>query len=69
MTADQIIEGHRQLIRRAHARGLKIYGGTLTPFEGFTFFGFTFSPTSSPERRQSARRSTSGSARAANMTR
>ena len=49
VTADQIIEGHRQLIRRAHARGLKIYGGTLTPFEGFTFFGFTFSPTSSPE--------------------
>ena len=48
VTADQIIEGHRQLIRRAHARGLKIYGGTLTPFEGFTFFGFTFSPTSSP---------------------
>jgi lysophospholipase L1-like esterase len=23
--------GHRQLILRAHARGLKIYGGTLTP--------------------------------------
>jgi lysophospholipase L1-like esterase len=34
VTADQIIEGHRQLIRRAHARGLKIYGCTLTPFEG-----------------------------------
>jgi lysophospholipase L1-like esterase len=34
VTADQIIEGHRQLIRRAHARGLRIYGCTLTPFEG-----------------------------------
>jgi lysophospholipase L1-like esterase len=34
VTANQIIEGHRQLIRRAQARGLKIYGGTLTPFEG-----------------------------------
>jgi lysophospholipase L1-like esterase len=44
VTADQIIEGHKQLIQRAHARGLKIYGGTLTPFAGFTFFGFTFSP-------------------------
>jgi lysophospholipase L1-like esterase len=32
---DQIIEGHRQLIQRAHARGLKIFGGTLTPFGGF----------------------------------
>ncbi|MCI0626362.1 MAG: SGNH/GDSL hydrolase family protein [Acidobacteria bacterium] len=37
VTVDQIIEGHRQLIRRAHARGLKIYGGTLTPFGGFFF--------------------------------
>ena len=35
MTVDQIIAGHRQLIRRAHAFGLKIYGGTLTPFGGF----------------------------------
>ena len=37
VTVDQIIEGHRQLIRRAHARGLKIYGGTLTSFGGFFF--------------------------------
>jgi lysophospholipase L1-like esterase len=33
VTAGQIIEGHRQFIGRAHARGLNIYGGTLTPFE------------------------------------
>jgi lysophospholipase L1-like esterase len=37
VTVDQIIQGHRQLIARAHARGLRIYGGTLTPFEGFFF--------------------------------
>lgn len=37
VTVNQIIGGHRQLIRRAHARGLKIYGGTLTPFGGFFF--------------------------------
>ena len=37
VTAEQIIEGHRQLIERARARGIKIYGGTLTPFEGFFF--------------------------------
>jgi lysophospholipase L1-like esterase len=34
VTAGQIIQGQKQLIQRAHARGLKIYGGTLTPFEG-----------------------------------
>ena len=37
VTADQIIVGHKQLIRRAHAHGLKIYGATLTPFGGFPF--------------------------------
>jgi lysophospholipase L1-like esterase len=29
--ADRIIDGLHQMIVRAHARGLKIYGGTLTP--------------------------------------
>lgn len=32
-TAESIIQGHRQLIRRAHNHGLPIYGATLTPFE------------------------------------
>lgn len=35
VTVNQIVQGHRQLIARAHARGLKIYGGTSTPFGGF----------------------------------
>ena len=34
-TADEIIAGHRQIIHRAHALGLKVYGGTLTPFQAF----------------------------------
>src|SRR5262249_3918783 len=34
VTADQVIAGYRQLIDRAHAAGLKIIGGTLTPAEG-----------------------------------
>ena len=38
-SADDIIAGHRQLIERAHARGLKIYGATLTPFGGAGSFG------------------------------
>jgi lysophospholipase L1-like esterase len=29
--AERVIAGHQQLTLRAHARGLKIYGGTLTP--------------------------------------
>jgi len=38
-TAAELIAGYRQLIARAHASGLKIYGATLTPFEG-TFAGY-----------------------------
>jgi lysophospholipase L1-like esterase len=37
-TAADLIAGHKQLIERAHARGLKIYGATLTPFEGAGYF-------------------------------
>jgi lysophospholipase L1-like esterase len=33
-SAADLIAAHRQLIERAHARGLRIYGATLTPFEG-----------------------------------
>ncbi|MET0581970.1 MAG: SGNH/GDSL hydrolase family protein [Pseudoxanthomonas sp.] len=32
--ADELIAGYRQLIARAHARGVRIVGATLTPFEG-----------------------------------
>lgn len=34
VTARQLIDGYRQLVARAHAAGVKIYGGTLLPFEG-----------------------------------
>jgi lysophospholipase L1-like esterase len=34
VTADDIIAAHRQLIGRAHSRGIRIYGCTLTPFNG-----------------------------------
>ena len=34
VTVEQIVQGHRQLIERARARGLRIYGATLTPVEG-----------------------------------
>ena len=37
-TAQDLIAAHRQLINRAHARGLKIYGATLLPFEGADYW-------------------------------
>jgi lysophospholipase L1-like esterase len=39
VTVDQIIQGHRQLIERAHEQGLRIYACTLTPVEGFLLPG------------------------------
>jgi lysophospholipase L1-like esterase len=48
-TADEIIAGHTQLIERAHASGLKIFGGTLTPFEGTPFPGY-FTPAGEAKR-------------------
>ncbi len=32
VTAEQIIRGYQQIIARSHAHGVKIFGGTLTPF-------------------------------------
>jgi lysophospholipase L1-like esterase len=37
-SAADIIAGHKQLIERARARGLKVYGATLTPFEGAAYY-------------------------------
>ncbi len=36
--ANDLIAAHKQLIERAHAKGLKIYGATLTPFDGAAYF-------------------------------
>lgn len=40
VNADAVIGAHRQLIARAHAKGLRIIGATLTPFEGTVFPGY-----------------------------
>ncbi len=42
--ASQLIAGYRQLIAQAHAAGLKIFGGTLTPFKSASYW--------SPEKEQ-----------------
>ena len=37
---EALIAGHKQLIARAHAQGLKIFGATLTPYEGTVIPGY-----------------------------
>ncbi|MFI5387169.1 MAG: SGNH/GDSL hydrolase family protein [Fimbriimonadales bacterium] len=41
VTGDQIIGGLKQLIRRAHEKGLKIIAGTLTPYKGAFYWTAT----------------------------
>ena len=53
VTVDEVIQGHRQLIVRAHDKGLKIYGCTLNPVEGFLLPGTpipVFSPAHEAKR-------------------
>ena len=40
-SVDDIVAGHRALIQRMHARGLSVYGGTLTPFQGAMYWSET----------------------------
>ncbi|WP_344023496.1 SGNH/GDSL hydrolase family protein [Streptomyces luteireticuli] len=34
VSAEELVAGHRGLIRRAHERGIRIIGGTILPFKG-----------------------------------
>lgn len=47
-TVPELIGAHQQLAARAHARGLKIFAGTLTPFEG----AFYATPVGETKRRE-----------------
>lgn len=38
LTADHLIAGYRELIRRAHAAHLRILGGTILPYRGADYF-------------------------------
>jgi lysophospholipase L1-like esterase len=38
ISVDVLIAGYRQLIARAHEKGIAIYGATLTPFEGAGYY-------------------------------
>jgi lysophospholipase L1-like esterase len=48
--AQDIIAGLKQLAERAHEKGLKIYGATLTPFAGTIFKGY-YSPAKDVQRK------------------
>jgi lysophospholipase L1-like esterase len=37
-TAEAMIAGYRQLIDRAHGRGLKVFGATIAPYEGAAYY-------------------------------
>jgi len=38
VSAEDLIAGYRQVIARAHAKGIAIFGATLTPFEGAGYY-------------------------------
>jgi hypothetical protein len=37
-TRESMIAGYRQLIARAHSRGLKVIGATIAPYEGAAYY-------------------------------
>ena len=37
-TAKQIIEVYKQIIREAHQKGIYVFGGTITPFKGGSYY-------------------------------
>jgi lysophospholipase L1-like esterase len=50
VTADELISGLQQMTVRARTRGIKIFGGTLTPFENETFMIGAFTPEGEAKR-------------------
>lgn len=50
VTADDMIAGYKQMILRAHSRGIKIFGGTLLPFENETFVVGAYTPEGEAKR-------------------
>jgi lysophospholipase L1-like esterase len=37
-TANALIEAYKKMIAEAHAKGIKVYGGTITPFKGNNYY-------------------------------
>lgn len=49
VTAEQLFDAYRQLVERAHLRGIKVIGATLMPFED-TFAGVSLHAFYNPEK-------------------
>jgi lysophospholipase L1-like esterase len=50
VSAEDLIAGMKQMIERAHEHGIRIFGATLTPFEGTSFAGY-FTPEKEVKRK------------------
>jgi lysophospholipase L1-like esterase len=50
-TAEEIIGAYEQIIERAHALGVRVYGATIMPFEGFAYANY-FTPDGEADRRK-----------------
>jgi lysophospholipase L1-like esterase len=50
VSAEDIIGGLKQLVERAHEKGIRVFGATLTPFEGTVSKGY-FTPEKETERK------------------
>ena len=37
-TAQEIIEVYKEIIRKAHAKGIRVFGGTITPFKNNSYY-------------------------------
>ncbi len=43
-SADALINGYKQIIARGHAKGIKVYGATLLPYDGARYYRETSEP-------------------------
>jgi lysophospholipase L1-like esterase len=50
VSAEDLIAGMKQMIERAHEHGIRVFGATLTPFEGTSFPGY-FTPEKEVQRK------------------
>jgi lysophospholipase L1-like esterase len=50
VSAEDLIAGLKQMIERAHERGIKVFGATILPFEGTSFKGY-FTPEKEAKRK------------------
>jgi lysophospholipase L1-like esterase len=50
VSAGDIIVGLKQMVERAHEKGIKVFGATLTPFEGTVYKGY-YTPEKDVERK------------------